>query len=498
MSLVRSIFKHAFFSPSKTAIIDDKSSYSYLKLLLASWHMTRLIRQHTDKPNVGVMLPPSGGFPLALIGCWIAGRVCVPLNFLLKPEELACVIQDSGIDTIFTVGKLLDMIGGEDVIPEGIKVVKLEDLAKQGGFKGLPMPVMPHRFDKDDLAILLYTSGTSGRPKGVMLTHGNFDAEVDGIAKAAEGLKIDTFLGVLPQFHSFGCTALTLWPLTHGHQVIYTARFAPKKILELIRTHRPNVFAAVPSMYNALLTLKKASPEDFTSLTFPISGGEPLPKAVSDQLLSRFNLRLFEGYGLTETAPVANCNIPKAHRDNSVGQAIPGVRNMIVDDDGNRLPPNEDGEILIIGDTVMKGYYNLPEETATVFTQVKLAGQQIRAFKTGDIGHLDDDGYLYITGRKKEMLIVAGENVFPREIEEALNQHESIQASAVIGMQDETRGELPLAFVELVEGAEFDDKALRTFVRERLAGYKVPKEIRIIDELPRNPTGKIMRRELKA
>ena len=331
-----------------------------------------------------------------------------------------------------------------------------------------------------------------------MLTEQNFRTEVEAIDDAAKGLAIETFLGVLPQFHSFGLTALTLWPLCRGNKIIYSARFSPRKLHQLIRKHRPNVFFGVPTMFNAMLSLKKAEPADFASLRFSVAGGEPLPRPVSEKLMERFNLPVYEGYGLTETAPVTNCNVPGKCKVGTVGTALFGVRNVIVDDDGNPLGPNQDGEILIVGDNIMKGYYNLDELTQEVITQVRLEGKNERAFKTGDIGHVDEEGFLTITGRKKEMLIVSGENVFPREIEEVLDQHESVSASAVIGMSSEKRGEVPLAFVELNEGHEFDEQALKTFVRDRIAPFKVPKEIRHIDELPRNPTGKIMRRQLQA
>ena len=210
-----------------------------------------------------------------------------------------------------------------------------------------------------------------------------------------------------------------------------------------------------------------------------------MPRSVCEKLKERFNLPVYEGYGLTETSPVTNCNVPGKTKIGTVGKALSGVRNVIVDEKGNPLGPNQDGEILIVGNNIMKGYHNQDELTHEVITQIKLDGKDVRAFRTGDIGHLDDEGFLAITGRKKEMLIVAGENVFPREIEEVLDQHESVKASAVIGMKSETRGELPLAFVEVNEGHEFDEQALKTFLRDRIAPFKVPKEIRQIDELER-------------
>ena len=492
-TLAGSILRHGLFRPRQTAIIDDRAEYSYGKLLLGTWHMTTQIEKQTQNSHVGIMLPPSGAFPLALLGTWLLGRTAVPLNYLLSEDELKYVIEDSGIDTIITLGKLVEAIPGAKGIPDHVKLVMVDEIE----FKGMPRPRLPKRVAADDCTVILYTSGTSGKPKGVMLTEQNLMTEVEAIDDAAKGLAIETFLGVLPQFHSFGLTALTLWPLYRGNKIVYSARFAPRKLHQLIRKHRPNVFFGVPAMFNAMLSLKKAEPADFASLQFSVAGGEPLPKPVSEKLMERFRLPVYEGYGLTETAPVTNCNVPGKSKAGTVGKALSGVRNVIVDEDGNQLGPEQDGEILIVGNNIMKGYHHLDDLTDEVITQIDLDGKQERAFKTGDIGHLDKEGFLAITGRKKEMLIVSGENVFPREIEEVLDQHESVSSSAVIGMKSETRGELPLAFVELNEGHEFDEQALKTFVRDRIAPFKVPKEIRHIDQLPRNPTGKIMRRQLE-
>ena len=493
MALLRSIFKQALLHPARTAIVDDLRTWSYGKLAGGAYFMSRAIRQHTDKPHVGLMLPTSGAFPAALLGAWQAGKVAVPLNYLLSKDDLHHVIKDAGLDTVFTASKLLDVVG-EDAIPEGVKAVRLDQLS----FKGLPPVRWPAAPKDADLAVLLYTSGTSGRPKGVMLSHGALDSNVRAIIDHAHLGPTNKFLGVLPQFHAFGVTALTLMPLTLGAEVIYTARFVPRKLVELMRKHKPNIFIAVPSMYGALLSVKSATPEDFASLEFAVSGAEPLSQAVYDAYQDKFNCHLLEGYGLTETAPVTNWSTPQQNKQHAVGQALPGVTNLIVDEQNNMLGPDEEGEILIAGPNVMEGYWQLPEKTDEVFVEIDVPSKgKTRCFRTGDIGKIDAEGYLYITGRKKEMLIVGGENVFPREIEEVLNMHPSVKASAVIGKPCDMRGEIPIAFVEVEEDAEFDEADIRSFVRERIAQYKVPREIRKIDELPRNPTGKILRRELK-
>ncbi len=496
MSLLRPILYQALSHPRRVAVIDDRRSYSYGKLLAGAWFVAREIKRATDARHVGVMLPTSGAFPIAVLGAWLAGRVPVPLNYLLAEDELEYVIGDSDIDTLITSSQMLEFIGGAEKIPDGVRVVELEKVK----FTGLPPLRWPPNPKDDELAVLLYTSGTSGRPKGVMLTHGNLHSNAVAAVEHANITSAETFLGVLPQFHSFGLTVLTLMPLLIGAKVVYTARFVPRKIISLIEEHRPDIFIAVPSMYGALLSVKKAGPESFKSIRLAVSGAEPLPDATYEAYQERFNLKLLEGYGLTETSPATNWSTLDRHKRHAVGPALPGVGNIIVDAENTPLPPGEEGEIILTGPNLMKGYYKLDEQTEQVITQITPPGQNkpIRAFRTGDIGKLDEDGFLYITGRKKEMLIIGGENVFPREIEEVLNNHPSVKASAVVGKQDGMRGEVPIAFVEIEDDVEFDESSIRNHCRESLAQFKVPKEIHVLDELPRNPTGKIMRRALKA
>lgn len=503
MSVLTPILKKALFSPRKTVITDDMKSYTYLELVAGAFFVAKAIKKATDKKHVGILLPTSGAFPIAMMGAWLAGRVIVPLNYLLKPEELDYVVRDSEIDTIITVDKMVEHLQGNKENPLNQQVpgipdeIKLIDLKKDVKFKGIPPFRCPHRASDKDLAAILYTSGTSGKPKGVMLSHGNLRSNIVSINKHIDFGKNAVFLGVLPQFHSFGLTALTLLPLSCGAKVVYSAKFVPKKIVDLVKKHKPLVMVAVPSMYGALLTVKKAGPEDFSSLKYAVSGGEPLSDAVNQRVKEKFGIQLCEGYGLTETAPVTTWAKPDMYIVHSVGETVPDVQTFIIDDNKNVLGIEAEGEIYISGPNVMQGYFNLPEQTAEVFTEIMVNGQgKVKCFVTGDIGKKDKEGRLYITGRKKEMLIIGGENVFPREIEEVLNLHPSVAASAVIGKHDDMRGEVPVAFIEIVEGASFDAGELRNWCRERLAGYKVPKDMVELESLPRNPTGKIMRREL--
>lgn len=486
------IIRRCLSHPFETAIIDDRRSYRRIDLLGAAWALADDVERLSTAPTVGVMLPTSGATPIAMLAGWVLGRTVVPLNYLLKPDELRFVLNDCGTDVVITAQPLLDHMGiaasGAGSLGDHIRVLRMEDV----DFKSPPMPRWPALASDDDLACLLYTSGTSGKPKGVMLTHGNLSANISQIVEWVNFTSREVLLGVLPQFHSFGLTVLTLMPLTIGCRVIYTARFVPAKIVKLCREHRPTAYIAIPSMFNAMLHVKDATAEDFASLCFPVSGGEPLPAAVAQGFKDRFNVTIAEGYGLTETSPVSNWCRPDEYRARSVGRAIPRVQQRIVSvETGADLGPGHDGEVRMTGPNVMRGYYHRPAETAAAFDNRGW-------FRTGDIGRLDSEGHLYITGRLKEMLIVGGENVFPREIEEVLNAHASVKDSGVVGKLDPIRGELPIAFVELREGATFDEKALTTWCRGKLAGYKVPSEIRVLEALPRNPTGKVLRRELKS
>jgi long-chain acyl-CoA synthetase len=499
MSLLTTVAKHAVTRGKEVAIIDDQGRYTYQQVVGAAMFIAQEIERMTDRPNVGILLPTGAGAPIAMLGCWLARRTAIPFNYLLNKDELAWVIGDSDIDLLISVGPMLDFVGGRDILPWGVQVLDMAEL----DFTGPPPLRWPPIFDGDETAVILYTSGTSGRPKGVMLTHDNIERNAWAGIEHSRIVSADVFLGVLPQFHSFGLTALTMIPLAVGARVVYTARFIPAKVIDLIRKHKPQVIMAVPSMYGALLSVKKAEPTDFESVRFAISGGEPLPSSVFEAYMDRFNLKLLEGYGLTETSPAMNWATNDRWKRHSVGQSLPGQTTVIVDDANRILPTNTEGEIMTAGPFVMKGYYKRPDLTAGVMCDLQVPDEEgvtrtRTFFRTGDIGRIDDDGYLYITGRKKEMLIIGGENVFPREIEEIINRHPDVRDAAVIGRQDDMRGEVPIAFVEMEEGKAFDEAGIRKLCRDNLAGYKVPKEIRVLPALPRNGTGKILRRQLKA
>jgi long-chain acyl-CoA synthetase len=481
--LFESLFASAKRTPQHVAIVDDRGSVTYEQLAAMAAGLGMYLSIQTRQLRVGLLLPPSAGFVASFYGTLLAGKTAVPINYLLGDKEVAHIIADSGIDTVVTIpffaGRLKDA---------PLNVVDLTKLPQTP-------PAMQPKFPNpspDDVAILLYTSGTSGLPKGVLLTFENLQSDVDVAIEHAQLKDKHTFLGVIPLFHSFGITAMMLAPIQLGATIIYLARFSPVGTLHAIREHNASIFFGIPSMIAAILRLKDAKPEDFAGMYAIITGGEPLPSTLREAFKARFGVSLLEGYGLTETSPVVALNVPHANKPGSVGKMVPRAEAKITDDNGNAVPVGQVGEIWLKGPMIMKGYHNLPKETADVLTAD-------RYFKTGDLGMMDPDGYLHITGRKKDMIIVAGEKAFPREIEEILLRHPAVADAAVVGKKDPQRGEVVVAFVTPKEGQTVTPEEVRDFARTNgLAQWKVPREVFIEMELPRSPTGKVLKRELAA
>ena len=473
--------------PNSTAVEDPFRSLTYRQMTRLAVVIRDIVRRKSKAKHIGIMLPASSFFPPVLFGVLWARLVAVPLNFLLAPDELAGVVKDAGLDLIVTVRHFASL--AQKLSTEAIY---LEDLGlkRRMLFRTvLPLPAPPS-VESNETAVLLYTSGTTAQPRGVELTYQNLSRNA---ADAVVALGIEppqTMLNVLPPFHVFGLTGSVLVPVVLGAKVVAIPRFHPATVVRAIATSRVTVMMAIPSMYAAMLRTKSAKADDFRSVKLALSGGEPLSDAVREGFLQRFNVQLREGYGLTETSPVVTISSLRYYKPGAVGQAIPNVELCLRDDKGQDVARGLDGEILVKGPGVMKGYYNRPEETRAV-----LSGDGW--FATGDIGRLDEDGFLSITGRAKEMLIIGGENVFPREIESALEQHDAVLQAAVIGMPDPSRGELPAAFVIPVEGAAPTEIELRSFAKKRLAGFKVPKRVLVRTDLPVGPTGKILKRKLR-
>lgn len=483
--LAQPLFEQAARQPHELAIIDDRGTYSYRDVATMATALGAYFGTLTDRPRLGLLLPSSVGFVASFYGALIAGKAVVPLNFLLGDGELAHCMRDSGIDTLITIPPLAARLKDAP-----LKVVDLTQLppvpAATASVAASSLPSPPF----DQLAVLMYTSGTSGMPKGVMLSHGNIKSNVDAAIQHAALERRHRFLGIIPLFHVFGMTGTMLAPLQLGATIVYMARFNPAATLKAIREHRLSIVMGVPSMFAAIARLKDASREDFKSIYAAISGGEPLSTTLGDTYRDRFGVTLYDAYGMTETSLAVSLNTPKSHRPGSAGKAVPGLQVKIVDDGQNELPSGESGEILLRGPMVTKGYHNLPDETAAAFTPDGY-------FRTGDLGRIDPDGFIHITGRKKDLIIVAGEKVSPSEIEQTLLLHAAVADAAVVGRKDTIRGESVVAFVSIREGQSVAPEELREFCRSQgMPQWKIPREVQILQEIPRSPTGKILKRTL--
>lgn len=463
----------------RPAACDQALSLDYQAFRAVACGLAGRIAEQTDRPRVGMLAPTSTACAVSVFAAWYANKTAVPLNFMLAPDEFGKVVADSGIDLVVAHERFAPAAQSA-----GLKLIQLGPDSLAPGHCETPQTT------GDELAAVIYTSGTSGVPKGVCLSFDNITRNADACIEAAELSSDQVFLGLLPQFHAFGLTATTIVPLIMGATVHYHARFSPAAVVETIREQRVSVFITIASMFGALVARRGATAEDFASLTHPVSGGEPLSPKVAKVFEERFGRRILEGYGMTEASPVVSLNTSRAFRPGSVGRALPGITVEAVDVDGKPLPAGKEGQLVVHGHCVMQGYLNKPDQTAETIRD--------GALYTGDIGHVDGDGFIFITGRAKEMMIVGGENVFPFEIESVLVEHPGVAEAAVIGVQDDVRGEVPVAFViGLEDGPALQENELRDFCRKRLAAYKVPREIHVESDLPRGPTGKILKRAIR-
>jgi long-chain acyl-CoA synthetase len=513
--ILESVIKHAVEHPTHVAIVDDKRALTYRELVIGSSQFVGLLEEAAPRAEygdkVGLLIPPTAAFVVAFGGTRWADRIVLPLNYLLKAEELAVIIQDAGLKAVFTI-EFFKPLAEVLTAATGVKVVYMESLKFErpglGVMASLALSAanlrkhirpLPER-KPNDVAVIIYTSGTAGTPKGVMLTNQNLESNALDSCQHARFTERSVFLGVLPMFHALGLMACMLIPMHLGAKVVYQARFNPVAVFEAVKRHAIEVVILVPTMFAVLAASKAGKADSLAGVTYAISGGEPLPVTLIAQMKEKFNLTLLEGFGLTETSPIVTLNLPWACKMGSVGTVIPDVRIKTVDENGTELPRGaEGGELYVKGPNVTKGYYHRPDLTAEVMTADGW-------LKTGDVARIDEEGYLYITGRKKDMIIMAGEKVFPREIEEVIKQHPAVLLVGVVGVKDETRGEAPVAFVQLKpeagqEGsgvAKPTAQELRAFVRERIAPYKAPKEVYFMDQMPMTPTGKVLKRALQA
>ncbi|MGD1225693.1 long-chain fatty acid--CoA ligase [Streptomyces krungchingensis] len=437
--------------------------------------------------RVGLMLPNLLEFPVLYYGALRAGAVVVPMNPLLKPREIAHCVGDSGMALLLAWDGVAEHAHA-GAAGTGTPVVPFVP----GGLGELlaeypdPGPVVPR--EDHDLAVILYTSGTTGSPKGAMLTHAGLarNAEIGG-RTLLRLTPDDVVMGCLPLFHAFGQSCAMNAAVTAGARLTLLARFDPGQALSTIEERRVTVFEGVPTMYGAMLAEHERSAEqrDTSSLRICASGAASLPVEVLHAFEAAFHCPVLEGFGMSETSPIASFNHPdRPRKPGSVGTPVEGVEMCILD------PVDGVGELCVRGHNVMAGYWNRPEATAEAIVDDWL--------RTGDLARVDEDGYYYIVDRKKDLIIRGGYNVYPREIEEVLYEHPAVAEAAVIGIAHATLGEEVAAVIALRPGAEVGADELREFVRERVAAYKYPREVWQVDALPKGPTGKILKREIAA
>ncbi len=394
-------------------------------------------------------------------------------------------MNDGGIDVVITDAELSAYEKELLAARPSLKFFHVEEFSSLSSNSQL---LSSSTRNESDLAVIIYTCGTTGKPKGAMLSHGNLLHNVNSCRIVLESVPDDCFAVILPMFHTYMMTVGIFLPFTIGGSIVLVKSLhPPRAMLQEIFSRRATILPAVPTFYRMLLGAQLPMP---LPIRIFISGSAPLPMQTLKEFEEKFKVPLIEGYGLSEASPVVSKNpLHGVRKAGSIGIPIANVEMSVQDESGKMLGANETGEICVRGGNVMQGYWNQPEETKKVFRDGWLL--------TGDVGHRDADGYYYITDRKKDMLLVNGINVYPREIEEVIYHFPGVKEAAVIGVPDARRGEQPVAFVAATEGQTLDEKALLQFIRSKLADYKVPKQIIILPALPKNATGKILKTELR-
>ena len=433
--------------------------------------------------RVGLFVKNRPHFIYALYAILKSGAIAVPINTFLKPPEVQHITDDCQLAALIYSEDLKDVASKV----ERTTLIPLDDLAKHTGAVAREVTA-----DLADLAVIIYTSGTTGKSKGAMLTHANFAANVRSCIKALDKTENDRLTLLLPMFHSFMLTVCIFTPFCVGASIVLIKSVQPfhHAVKEIIRA-RATILVGIPQLFQAMVHAHVPFYVHLLlNLRLAISGAAPLPRETLEKFDKKFRFPLLEGYGLSEATPVVSFNpIRGVRKASSVGVPVSDVEVKIFDDNDNELPPDTVGEIVVRGPNVMSGYWNQPDENAITLRDGWL--------HTGDMGRKDADGYIFIVDRKKEMLLVHGMNVYPREIEEVLYKFPGIAEAAVIGRNVPRKGELPVAFVSAAPDATLNTKAILRHCHERLAEYKLPREIHILDKLPRTATGKIAKLELK-
>ncbi|QSO46006.1 long-chain-fatty-acid--CoA ligase [Alicyclobacillus mengziensis] len=482
-----------------TSLVYEGRTYTNEDHDRLAWQWARALKTVgvTKGDRVMVVLPNRPEVIFAYTAIVRLGAVVVPVMPLLQAEEIYVIAQDSAPKMVLTsnllAAKIEQALQGLTARPIVMTVdagadSSLPDLAKQE-------PTVPFdtEVEDNDLCVLLYTSGTTGRPKGVELTQKNLYSNAKAAASLAEQFTFDNDgrcgLVVLPLSHAFGFTMMHT-SIILGERDVLLPFFHPEKVFEAIETHRVTHFSAVPAMFHALLNHPKAADYDLSSLRLCICGSAPLPVSDILRFEEKFGARIYEGYGLSEAAPIVTAPRFDKYKPGSVGQPLPGIEVKVVSEDGTSLPSGEVGELAVRGPNVTCGYHNLPEETARVLREGWLL--------TGDMARIDEEGYVYIVERKKDVIIRGGFNIYPRDLEELLMQHPAVSAAAVVGVPSEEMGEEVVAYVVKRQKEDVSSEDLIAWCQEHLAKYKTPRMIRFVSYLPKTIIGKVDKKAIRA
>lgn len=489
MNLSSAFALSACHNARKPALFWGESEYTYERLHGQACALGRLLGagfQVNAGDRVGIWLKNCPEFVSALFGILQAGAVVVPINNFLKAPEVNFILADADINVLITEAAMAEAVSELSAGRPRLRIFQIEELGrlepdqKEASLESKRVP--------KDLAVIIYTSGTTGRPKGAMLSHGNLLHNVESCRQVLEAVSFDRFVVLLPMFHSFMlCVGILLPLIVGGSIVLIKSLHPPKNIIDEIIRREATILPAIPQLFR---TLTHPQVPSKTTLRLCISGAAPLPAEIMREFNQKFPIPLLEGYGLSEASPVVTMNpIHGPWKTGSIGRPIPDVEVSVQNDAGDHLGAGDVGEICVRGGNVMEGYWNQPDETAEALRDGWLL--------TGDVGHRDADGYYYITDRKKDMLLVNGINVYPREIEEVIYQFPGVKEAAVVGLPDPRKGEQPVAFAAANDGVLLDEKALLHFMRGKLADYKVPRRVVFLPSLPRNATGKILKTALR-
>ncbi|HBB86742.1 MAG TPA: long-chain fatty acid--CoA ligase [Blastocatellia bacterium] len=485
-------------SPEKIFLIseNDGRRFSYEQFEQAVGRVCRLLQSHDVGKGdvVGLLLPNGAEYIIAYYACWNLGALAGPINSLLKEDEISFVLNNSAAKAILIHSEFLPRLDNiRNDLPQLKSVILFDDEAQatQDFANSTSLDSSLPEIKPDDEAIIIYTSGTTGKPKGCLLTHGNLIANARQISEWLQFTKDDRLLSIMPLFHMNAVSVTTMSALYAGGSTVVSPRFSASRFWQIISDYEITSFGSVATMLSMLLsTYPDGVPAGLKTdqLRFAMCGSAPVPAEVMQRFEETFNCLVIEGYGLSESTCRSTFNPPDARRRaGSCGIPI-GNEMRVVDEEDNEMLDGELGEIVMRGENILKGYYRNEVATAAAFRN--------GWFHTGDIGYRDQDGFFYIVDRKSDMIIRGGENIYPREIDEVLYQHPAVAAAATIGVPDPLYGEDVAAFVVFKEGKLASEEELIAYCRERLADYKSPKTIRIVESIPKGPTGKLLKREL--